>query len=153
MKYNLAAITIMMFVLLFSTDAISQPHRFGRGGKGNCRLDGLNLTEDQQKKIDDLRDSHWNEVGKLHDELDKLKIEKRTMMRGDNLDKRVYIDSEKKMSELREKIALTRAEHKMAIYDVLTPEQKEKFQKFGFGNDGMERGGGFHRNMNKGFCR
>jgi len=151
MRYNIAAITIMMFVILFTTDAISQPHRFGRGG---CRFDGLNLTEDQQKKIDDLRESHQNEMGKLHDELDKLMIEKRSMMRGDNLDKRMYIDSEKRMSELREKIALNRAEFKMAVYDILTPEQKENFRKSGFGNDGMgKRGGGFHRNMDRGFCR
>jgi Spy/CpxP family protein refolding chaperone len=155
MKFNFLGVAIILFSFLLITDAAAQS--YGRG-KGAARGDGwrmanLNLTQDQQDRIEKLRTDHFNEAGRLRDELDRLRIDKRSMMRETDLNKTNYLNLEKRMSGIREKISLSRAEFRMNIYELLDADQKEKFTRGGFGYQMKGRAGAnFRDNVRRGFC-
>jgi Spy/CpxP family protein refolding chaperone len=143
MKYNLLGVVVFLFSFLLIADTAAQSFGKGRGaGRGDGRqLTGLNLTEDQQTKVDKLRADHRNEVVGLRDELDRLRIDKRQMMRQTDVNKNEYLNLEKKMSSLREKIHLAGAEFRMNVYELLDAEQKEKFSQGNFENRREGRAG------------
>jgi Spy/CpxP family protein refolding chaperone len=148
MRYTIFGLAIMLLFVAATDNFAQRGGGKGRNWSPNCRLEALDLTQEQQTKIDDLRNQHQNEVGKLRDDLDRLRIDKRAALRNSNVDRNAYLDIEKKMSDIREKIALSGAEFRMDVLELLNDEQKEKFSNmnFGKGNRGMMGGDGrMHR--------
>jgi Spy/CpxP family protein refolding chaperone len=156
MKYNLLGLAVLLFSFVLITDAVAQSGR-GRGGGGKnqgWRLSGLNLTQDQQEKINELRNNHWNETSKLKNDLDRLRIDKREMMSQKEVNKNDYLNIEKKMSSLREKIHLSGAEFRMNVYEILDADQREQFSQGNFNTQKRGRAGaGFRNNFQRGYCR
>lgn len=155
MKYNFVSLSIVLIVLLITAGAVAQPMKHGGKSMDGCRFNGLNLTEVQQQKIDALKENHFNEVSKLRDELDKMRIDKRAMMRADKLDKNSILELTKKMSELKGKIALAGETFRMNVYELLTDEQKQDFKKMGPRHERMEKRMMRHmpRNGRRGNCK
>jgi Spy/CpxP family protein refolding chaperone len=151
MKFHMPLI-ITMIILISALQISAQPfgNRKGMGGRDKgCRIDNLNLTEEQLSKINPIRENHYKNVGELRDELDRLRIDKRSMFRTSDINKNDYLSLEKKMSQLREKIALSGAEFRMEIYEILTDDQKKELNKENKGN----RSGAFFKNQNRrGIC-
>jgi Spy/CpxP family protein refolding chaperone len=151
---NITAIMVALFLIVLAVEISAQPFGGKRGFRGGdgCRIEKLNLTDDQKAKINDLREKHMQQTGDLHDQLDKLRIDKRAMFRGEKLNRNEVLNIEKKMSQLREQIALSNAEHKLDIYELLTDDQKEQFLKDAPRGMRGERGGAMFRG-NRRFCK
>jgi len=155
MKNSLIGIFLIAFVFMLFSEASAQPRR--ERNEPGWRLKELNLTKEQEAKIDELMDTHRKEMSTLRDELDRLRIDKRAMVRDTKIQKDAYMSLEKKMSSLREKMSLMRAEHRMDIHGLLTDEQREQFQKGIDGRGGRgfrgDRDGARFRMNRMGFCR
>jgi Spy/CpxP family protein refolding chaperone len=151
MKYNFLGIAVILFSLAILTEAAAQPYGRGRGlgNEQGWRLSGLNLTQDQQDKITKLRTDHRNEVSKTRDDLDRLRIDKREMMRQNNINKNDYINLEKRMSSLREKIHLSGAEFRMQVYEILDTDQRQQLAQ---GTLGKGKKGKAGAQSKRGFC-
>ena len=130
MKYNFVSFSIVIFVFFMTANTAAQTSKNNRRSMHDCKLSELNLTDEQQKKLDELKEGHFIEASKLRDELDKMRIDKRAMMRSDNLDKNNILDLTKKMNELKGKIALSGDEFRINVYELLTDQQKQDFRKF-----------------------
>jgi Spy/CpxP family protein refolding chaperone len=151
MKYSFVIISALL-VFMVTSDAFSQPSRRGPGN-GN-RFENLNLTDSQKEKVQVLRENHLNQVNNLRDELDRLRIDKRALMRSKDIDRSKVMAHEKKMIELREQIALSRMEFRLDVYELLDDKQKEQFSMRSFDNDSnSKRGGAFFKSGRRGFCR
>ncbi len=88
-------------------------------------MEKLNLTEAQKDKIEDLRFKHQEEMIDLRADLQMKMLEVRKYRSGDKIDRGKVIDMVKQINEIRNKIALARANHMMDIYDVLDNTQKK----------------------------
>jgi periplasmic protein CpxP/Spy len=156
MKNHFLGAAIILLVFIFAAEAASQPFGRGRGqgrGDGSC-FTNLNLTQDQQDKVNQIRDNHFSEVNKMRDELDRLRIDKRSMMRQTDLNRNDYLNLEKKMSALREKIHLANADFRMNVYELLDADQKEQFSKGNFYPQKRGRAGAYFRGgQGRGFYR
>ncbi|MBU1098406.1 MAG: Spy/CpxP family protein refolding chaperone [Bacteroidetes bacterium] len=129
MKKNLLFISILLFV--FSALVMAQPFE----GKNNSRnfdrkgrlIQQLNLTTEQQKKIDDLRFNHQNKMIELKAQLQKNKLEMGKTIKSGNLNKSDYLALVNKNNDLKSAMNTSRAEMFLNIYSLLDDEQKVKF--------------------------
>lgn len=91
----------------------------------------LNLTPDQQKKISKIREetrkSHWDIMGKMHEEHYKL----RDLYYADKPDTKAISAQYKKTQELQQQMMETGLTSHNKIQDLLTKEQKEKLKGAG----------------------
>lgn len=107
-------------------------HQMGRGmnHQGNhegIMMEELDLTEDQQNQLQELRTEHQKEMIRLRSEIETLKIDKRNAMQNNNYSaaKKVV----KQISAVQEELKLERINQKEAIWNLLTPEQREKLEE------------------------
>lgn len=144
-------IFIPVFLLVFAV-GISAQHGPGLGrGKGKALMaEKLNLTADQQKKIEELRTSHQKQMIDLRADMAKLHLEKKEMLNKGNYDRKAFLALEEKIGKQRNVIETARANHQMDVYEVLDAKQKEiwndrpAFNRMGKAGR-MERG--MRRNM------
>jgi Spy/CpxP family protein refolding chaperone len=119
----------------------------GKGGPG-AMMGLLKLTDEQRTKIQDLRLAHQKEMIPLRADLQKLHASMKLEITADKFNeskvKSVQADISKVMNEIASKTIL----HQRAVRDLLTPEQKKKFDERilsggMMGNRGrmMQRGG------------
>jgi Spy/CpxP family protein refolding chaperone len=124
----------------------------GHKGKGGGMM-GLDLTEEQHKKIDDLRMKHIKEVMPLKTDLRIKQMELGALWRADELDAKKIIAKVKEISGLREKLQVAGVEQKLNMYKVLTPEQRKQARRFMMGRRGMGRVFGSGRRAGMGGMR
>jgi Spy/CpxP family protein refolding chaperone len=107
----------------------------GMGMMGDFGLDAvtqLDLNESQRKQVlrteDELRKKNWELVGKMHDEMSKLRD---AMWVGEKRDQAGILAANKRMSELRQQML----ENSLAAADkveaALTPQQREQLKRLG----------------------
>jgi Spy/CpxP family protein refolding chaperone len=104
------------------------------GNKENLR-EQLNLSEDQMKKIDDLRLIHNEKMIDIKAELAKKKLEMKKLRSGDELSRNELLKITKEMSEIKIKIAVEKVNHQMDVYDQLSKEQKKIWSKMHFNKE------------------
>jgi len=130
----------------------------GTGGfGGGARCDGpraelraermaqiLDLTEQQQADIEQLREQHREKVGDTRREIQKLRLEMGLLRLEDQPDKTKMERIVRRMGELKTDIQLERLDHRFEMRKLLTPEQIEKFDRMRpmRGRDGMRCGSG-----------
>ncbi|MCK4922521.1 MAG: Spy/CpxP family protein refolding chaperone [Bacteroidales bacterium] len=107
---------------------IRQGSEFSQRGMGiqnpNCRLD---LTEEQQEQMKDLRLEHQNNVMTIKNEMGVLAAEQKVLMSGDDQN---LNDINKKIDEmqvLRTDLLKMSVKHRLEVRDLLTDEQKVLF--------------------------
>src|SRR5690606_32474279 len=124
MKNTIVGILTLLIIITFFSDVNAQKKRMtmDRSHRG---FDQLNLTEDQQKKVDDLRLTHKEQMIDLRAELDKSRIENQKLRRSINFSREDLLNQTRKMNEIRNRIAESRANHFMDIYQLLDDEQKK----------------------------
>ncbi|MBN2715872.1 MAG: Spy/CpxP family protein refolding chaperone [Deltaproteobacteria bacterium] len=120
---------LMVSTMVFAANA-GERNGKGRGVKGGERgfpmLAQLNLTEAQQKKVDALVKTENDEIEKNRTEIDKLRAQMRALWEKDPVDKNKVKSLHKKMQSLHAKIADAHLSFRLGVYDVLTPEQRQK---------------------------
>jgi len=104
---------------------------------------GLDMTNDQLDKFDQLRMNHLKEVMPLETDLEIKEMELEALWRADQLDSKKIIAKVKEIAGVRTQIELSRVNQRLGTYNLLTPEQREKGRKFlGRFMPGMGRGHG-----------
>ncbi len=89
----------------------------------------LNLTDDQKDKIDQLRLKHQEEMIDLRADMQKKRLAVKELQQKVNYSRSDYLDLVKDLNASRDKIAVARANHRMDIYELLTDQQKEIFNR------------------------
>ncbi|MEO0025920.1 MAG: Spy/CpxP family protein refolding chaperone [candidate division WOR-3 bacterium] len=96
------------------------------------------LTDAQREQLQSLRIKHLKEILPLETEIRIRELELQTLWEADKLDSKAIIAKVKELSELRNKLELTRTNHRLEIAQLLTPQQRKQMRHM----FGMEMGPG-----------
>lgn len=124
MKNTIIALFSVIFVLALLSDANAQKRRDMRQNYPRMQ-EQLNLTDQQENKLEDLRTSHQEKMIDLRAELDKARIENKRLRRSENINRNELLNQTKKMGEIKNKMAEARTNHYMDVYESLTDEQRK----------------------------
>ena len=98
-----------------------------RGAKGDMMgipmLEKLNLTDDQEHKLDVLRSEFKLEMTKLRDP--KMMTKMQDLMSGESFNKKEFI---KLNTEMHEKMVAVQADHMEKVFNILTKEQRAELK-------------------------
>ena len=136
MKNLIVVIAVLFLINLVNQEMFSQK-REHRGGK-DFRMDikeRLNLTAEQEIKIEGLRLSHEEAMIKLRADLELKELEMRKIRSSDKMSRSEMLRITKEISAIKDEMALARVNHRMDVYDNLDANQRktwlEKPGKFG----------------------
>ncbi|MCP4571581.1 MAG: periplasmic heavy metal sensor [bacterium] len=111
----------------------------GQGQRGERMAQVLELTDEQQTKIQELRDANREKNLELKKELARLHNEFEGEMLKDDVDAKAALKLQQRMGDLRTEMQSNRLETRLAVREQLTPEQRDKMLAMG-GKHG-KRGG------------
>ena len=131
-------------LLAMSGLAVAAGPGFGRGNNPNCPNwdTRLNLTPEQQTKMNDLRTQFWKDTINLRNEMQTKRLELRTLWTNPAPDKDKITAKQKELNVLREKLQAKKTEYKLEARKNLTPEQAAQIGTFGPGMGGGGQGWG-----------
>ena len=89
----------------------------------------LNLTEQQQQKLDDLRFLHQKAMIQKKADLKEAELEMRNLMQKTEIDEKAVLEKQKRISALKAEISEAGLKHRLEMRKVLTKEQLEKMTK------------------------
>lgn len=166
MKKLLAVLTVVLFLAVAASPVLAQRGRgYGPGGgwgpgSGPCGYpaeSNLNLTAEQQAKLNDLRASHLKEVKPLKDKMYSLRGDLRLLWLEKNPDPAKIAEVQKEIRSLRDQIHDKGTAYRLEANKILTPEQQARFNSFcpgggfgpGYGRGG--KGGGYGPGYGQGY--
>lgn len=115
---------------------------WGKGqGFGPCASAALGLTDDQQARIEALRDTCTKETSPLQSQLGDKKKELRALWAEATPDAEKIRATQKEISQLRDQLQDQSVQCRLDQRAILTPEQQQKFAGLGQGQ-GQGRGCG-----------
>ena len=113
---------------------------------GVCTGFGLNLTEDQQNQMTEMRVAHIKAVQPVRDQLLELRAHQRTLMNAEDSDQKAINKNIDEITKLQNKLMKVESEFQLKVKTILTDEQKVMMQsrqgRFGNFGQGMNRGRG-----------
>jgi len=109
------------------------------------------MTPEQMEKMDALRTALVKEMLPLRTDLRVKEIELDALWRADEPDAKKIIAKVKEIGDIREKIEITRINHRFEMRKLMTPEQRKAMKKMGM-HRGMMRGK-MGRGMGRGMRR
>lgn len=144
MRKNILIITVLAMVLVFPVAVCAQedPKPLKRGTRD------LGLDAEQMEKLEKLRMAHRLAMIDLRAEQQKLRLEMKMELTGDEPDEAALTRIVEKIGAVREKIAKQRIEHFLGARKILNDEQWKKFIRRH--HDGMGRRGRGHGKMGRG---
>lgn len=89
----------------------------------------LNLTEQQQQKMEDLMFQHQKVMIQKNAALKEARLEMRNMMGKTEVDEKAVLAKQKQISALKAEIAEARLKHRLEMRKALNKEQLEKMIK------------------------
>ena len=142
-------IMIMMALVLVGTMTFAQrgPRNDGQRGDGRPNrgdrkemiAERLDLSDEQQQQIEDLRISHLKTTSETKSQLDIKKAELEAAIKGEKpVDKLIG-----EIGKLENQLLDARVKHRIAVRHTLNDEQKLKFDQFQGGHHGPKGGHGF----------
>ncbi len=149
-----AVLALLATLALAGSAAAQGPGRGARASAGwgdgawsgrGC-LAGLELTEEQQQRIDDIREKGREEVAALR--LEQARV--RNEIHGEMLTEQPSTDRlntlVRQLGDLRDQLQMHRLEQQLAVREVLTPEQRDAWlMRGGFAGAGTGLGRRAHR--------
>lgn len=155
MKHIFLLAVLGLFVPLA---AIGQPGPGPRADRGPVRgsgmriLDELKLTEEQQKKVQELRFDLMKQVATQRAKIATAMVEFRELAAKDNPDRSALEKKIREISDLRAQMQTLRLNQWFNVNKLLTPEQQKVWKKALDGRVWMERRG-FMRQRMRGMMR
>jgi len=162
-KFFTKSLVVVAITGLLTTTAINVKSQPGQGmmnmenrqQKSMCKIP--NLTEDQQKKISDLKVKHLKEVTPLRNELNEKQAHLQTLVSAEKQEVDAINKTIDEIASVKAKLMKKRVAHRAEVSQLLTDDQKVYFnsragkggQGNGFGKgkgrgrQGMHRGNGF----------
>ncbi|MBI5660865.1 MULTISPECIES: Spy/CpxP family protein refolding chaperone [Ignavibacterium] len=126
MKTNFFLVIAAIIALGIFTESFAQMERMRMRGKMLNRMEErLNLTDAQKAKVEELRTNHQKKMIDLKANLEKKRVELRSLRNSDNLNRSDFLKLTKEISEIRNAMAVERANHQMDIYELLDDNQKK----------------------------
>jgi Spy/CpxP family protein refolding chaperone len=110
--------------------------------------DKLNLTDEQKTAIEELRLQHQKAMVPIKAEMEQKEIEMKELRLKGNYTREQFISKVKEISEIKNRMEISRAENQMDIYELLNDEQKATWNKMR-GNFGDHRREMMHERMDK----
>jgi Spy/CpxP family protein refolding chaperone len=101
----------------------------GQPGQPGAPIGLGNLTPEQQAKMQDLRLAHQKEMLPLHTQLQKLHADMKLEMTADKVNEAKVKSLQGYISKLTSDLAGKKFVHMRAMRDILTPDQKKKFDE------------------------
>ena len=141
---NLIYVLVILFAVSFGgQDTYSQKKNNKRQNEYRKELkENLNLTDEQEKKIQELRNSHQEVMIKYSADLDLKELELKKLKQNDNVSRNDLINLTKELSAIKNEIALEKVNHQMDVNENLNANKKkiwmEQKSKFGFMKDKMK---------------
>lgn len=170
-------IVALMVVALVATAGMAMAQGWGRGmGYGSgygpgpdapCYGPGygprgsygpaLNLTAEQNQKIQAMSESFFKETLPLRNEMQVKQLELRTLWAQTNPDQEKILAKQKEVNALRAQLQEKRTQHQLEMRKVLTPEQQAQLGAYGPGfgpgfGPGMGMRGGFGPGRGMGYA-
>lgn len=163
MKKLSIVVLVLVIASLSLSDVFAQPRKYRMGmgpgmgpGWGADRtplIERLDLTDAQKDKIAALRTKHQTKIVDMRAELQKSQIALRELKGSKDYNRKNVTAAVEKVNKIKADIALSAANHRMDVYEILTDEQKEiwRDQPFGFGRPGGRCDFGYGRGYGRGF--
>jgi len=136
MKNLILALSVLFVTTVLNPQLYSQKRDHSKMTDSQMNLkQQLNLSEDQEKKIDGLRLSHEEAMIKFRSDLELKELEMRKLKSSEKLSRTEMINITKEISSVKNDMALARTNHQMDIYDLLDENQRkiwsDKQENFG----------------------
>jgi len=151
-KLTMTLVTVLVVTAL-STYAFAYGPGWGRGHGGGpydgcdpATLSRLNLTAEQTTKINAFREAFLKDDKPLQDKMFSKRGDLKLLWLQQNPDQEKILAVQKEIRALRDQIQEKRDVYRLNVYNVLTPQQKEKLKSYGPGRGfghGMKGGSGF----------
>lgn len=120
---------IMVTTLILSNNIIAQGKMQKKEQFQKQIHQQLNLTDEQQTKVDDMKLTHQKEMIDLKANLEKKELELRELKHKVNYTRDEYLNKINDIISARNKIALSVANHQMDVYQILDENQKKEWNK------------------------
>ena len=131
MKLKIFALIAFISVSLVSHNLFAQQkNERQRDGNKSKIHHKLNLTEEQQVKVDALRFSHQKDMIDLRANLEKKEVEMAELKNKGNYTREEFLNKINEIISAKNKIALSMANHQMDVYQLLDENQKKEWNKF-----------------------
>jgi len=145
-KLSTMPISIFVLVLVIFSVGLAQQqgHMMGdcpKEGKGKHGKMMLNLSAEQQKEMTKLKKDLLRETDPIKTEMKIKKMDLQELWQEENLDAKKILAKTKEISALKAKLQEKMVGHRLAIHQLLTPEQRKMMGK-GCCGLGMHDGGG-----------
>jgi len=125
-------ILISFIIIVFTFGLVNaQPRREEGRLKNKNVWERLNLTDEQKEKVQSFRLKHQKEMIDLKADLEKAELALNELKAKKNFSRSDYLNAVEKINDAENKISLSRADHRMDVYELLTDEQKKEFWEFG----------------------
>jgi len=158
----------LMVVALLATAGLAMAQGWGRGpgcgpgagggpgyGPKGAGGAGLNLTAEQQQKMQVLREKHWNDTAVLREEMLNKKAELRNLWAQAAPDKETILAKQREINGLRDRLQEKGTQNRLEMRPLLSPEQQAQLNSYGPGSGpgyGMKGGFGPGRGMGMAGC-
>ncbi len=136
MKNLIVVLSVLFIISFFNQPVLSQNREQSKSKNYRMDMKGqLNLSEDQEKKIEALKLSQEEKMIKLKSEMELKDLEMRKLKSSDKFSRTEIINLTKDINEIKNEIALAKANHQMDVYDLLDESQRKVWldmqQEFG----------------------
>jgi len=124
---------ILTFGILFIAVSVFAQGYGEHGKRKGYKSDGqriqkmLDLSDEQADKIQDLRLNHQKEMLPLRTEVQKLQAELKLVQTADKFDESKAKKLVGDISSLRQQMQMKKINHQQMVRNILTPEQRKKF--------------------------
>ncbi len=137
MKNLVLVLSILLAIAVLNPQIYSQKKDHSKSKE--CRMnlkDQLNLSEEQEKKIEALKLSHEEVMIKFRTDLELKELEIHKLKSSEKFSRSAMINLTKEISTIKNEIALAKANHQMDLYDLLDESQRkiwlDKQEQFGY---------------------
>ena len=146
-KLSVFVFIVFSLTLLFSSSTFAQKNAAKRGIMKERVFDKINLTETQEREIEDFRYAQQLEAIDLHADLEKNQLMLKELFDADEIDEGAIMDIVEKNNAIHDKLSTMRVKMHLKMNSVLTAEQKEELKSL------PRFGSGFGLGMGLGICR
>ena len=144
-KKTVITTLILVATVAFAGTAFAQgPGRgHGRGrGHGMMRhLEQLGLSAEQNTQVQELRQQFQAQVAPLREQMRTERRAMRELWQSDSPDRAAILAQHNVIAEIHEQMAVARIDFRLAVLQILTPEQKSQLQEMR--SNGPRHGRGF----------
>jgi Spy/CpxP family protein refolding chaperone len=134
---DMKKLSILTVAILFFSAALAFAQPWGRGmgpGFGRPFIDpGLNLSQEQEDKLQKLRESYLSEITPLQNRLFTIRAEIRLLWEEMNPDRDKIMQRQNEAIEIQKRLDEKAIMHRLDSQAVLTPEQRARMIGFGPG--------------------